>query len=104
MLFDFLSTTDRWVLAGALFFFFAIFAGVNFIYFCIKATSGFEEGPSYAPFFGGFFGVVGLLLMPAGDISDRLKWLWVPLLLDASCLPLVLSGLYYRFKKKRSRQ
>lgn len=101
MLLDFLSRTEHWVFAGILFFFFALFAGVNFIYLLARIASNFEDGPSFAPLFGGFFGVLALLLMPVGELSDRLPWVWVPLLLDTGCLPMfVLIPLYVRLKDK----
>ena len=99
MLLGFLSSTEHWILAGVLFFFFAFFAGVNLIFLPGKIASRFEHGPSFAPFFGGLFGLMGILLMPVGELSDRLPWLWVPLVLDVSCIPMVIFALYFRTKK-----
>ncbi len=99
MLLSFLSSTEHWILAGVLFFFFAFFAGANLIYLPGKIASRFEHGPSFAPFFGGLFGVLAVLLMPVGELNDRLLWCWVPLVLDASCIPMIVFALYFRIKK-----
>ena len=102
MLLSFLSQTEHWIAAGILFFFFALFAVGNGIYLIDKIASNFENGPSFGPLFGGFFGVLAVLLLPVGEVSDRLPWVWVPLLLDAGCLPMfVIIPLYVRFMDKR---
>jgi len=54
-----------------------------------------SDGPSVAPFLFGLIGIGAVLVAPFGELSDRLPWLWLPLLLDYGSGPYLLLILIY---------
>lgn len=87
-----------WFLSCILFFLFSVLATVNAVYLIGQIRSRFEYGPSLMPFFGGIFGLIAILILPVGHLSDRLFWCWLPLVFDAGSFPFVVLGLYYSKK------
>ena len=96
---EILSNTESWILSGILLSLFTLFATINFVFLLNQIRARFEYGPSLLPIFGGLFGLIGVLLMPIGEWTDRLLWCWLPLVLDAGCLPYITLGIYFSRKK-----
>ena len=96
---DFLPTSALWLFSGILFLLFILLAVVNAVYMVGQIRSRFEYGPSLLPFFGGIFGLIAIILLPVGELEQRLYWCWLPLLLDAGCLPYIVLGLYFQKRK-----
>ena len=61
----------------------------NGYYFWLGIRHPGEQTPSLGPLIGGIAGVAGLSLAPIGSFSDRLPYLWIPLVLDLG------TGLYF---------
>lgn len=59
------------------------------------------DGPSTAPLIGGLIGMVAVLAAPFGELSQRLPFLWVPLLLDYGSGPYFLMVVYYLLRGGR---
>jgi hypothetical protein len=72
----------QWIAFVLLAAVFALLAGVNAYYLILQFKAGNKPAPSLAPLIGGVAGVLALLVMPAGPISDRALWLWVPIVAD----------------------
>ena len=98
-MFDFLPTSALWLFSCTFFVLFTLLAVVNAVYMVGQIRSRFEYGPSLLPFFGGIFGLVAIILMPVGELKQRLYWSWLPLLLDVGCLPYIVLGLYFQKRK-----
>lgn len=97
---DVLPTSALWLFSGIFFFLFIILAIINAVYLVGQIHSRFEYGPSLMPFFGGIFGLIAILVLPVGELPERMWWCWLPLLLDGGCLPYIVLGLYFSKTKK----
>ena len=59
------------------------------------------DGPSFAPLLPGIVGVVAILAAPFGELSDRLSYLWIPLVVDFGSIPYFLIVVFYMIKEWR---
>ncbi len=93
-------TITRWGVGGTLLLIGAFFAVGNLI--TLVMLIAYKGSTSFAPLFGGLFGVLGLLIVP---IQGRFPWLWVPLVVDWGSFPMFawvgLTELARLVKKKR---
>ena len=59
-----------------------------------------EGGPSIAPLVFGVIGMVAVVSAPFGELSERLPYLWIPIVLDCGSGPYFLCVAYYIFKER----
>jgi len=87
----------RWILASALALVWLAFASWNAWSFLISLGFG-RPRPRYTwPLIGGLAGALAMVLCPLPGSS---LWLWVPLVLDAGCIP-VFSLLWWEARRER---
>ena len=58
--------------------------------------------PSLAPFIGGIAGLGAVIAMPVADLSVRLPYGLIPLVLDAGCLPYLAVVYWAVFSNRRA--
>lgn len=58
------------------------------------------DGPSFAPLLPGIVGVVAVLAAPFGELSDRLSYLWIPLVVDFGSIPYFLAVVFYTIRDR----
>lgn len=59
-----------------------------------------SDGPSLAPLISGAIGVVAVLSAPFGELSERLPFLWIPIVFDFGTGPYFLMVVCYLIKGK----
>jgi hypothetical protein len=63
----------------------------NFGFLRKNIRLGPNAGPAPMTIMGGLSGVLGLLILPYMEFSERLSLVWVPLVLDLDSLPFYLA-------------
>jgi len=59
------------------------------------------EGPSVAPLLFGLIGVVAVLFAPFGELSERIPFLWIPIVFDYGTGPYFLLVAYVLLTEKK---
>lgn len=57
------------------------------------------DGPSIAPLIAGAIGVVAVLSAPIGELTDRIPYIWIPMLFDCGTIPYFLLVVVTLIKK-----
>jgi hypothetical protein len=83
----------RWLIAVPLLSISLYFIVTNFRFLRENFRLGLNAGPAPMTIMGGLCGVLGLLLLPYMEFSERLTLLWIPLVLDLGSLPFYVSML-----------
>lgn len=92
----------RWILASGLGLFSFLCIVLNFSIFWRSFSGKTKERVSYVGFWGGIVGVCAIMLMPFGIWSNRLTYVWIPLVLDIGSVPSFLSmPVNFLFRKAR---
>lgn len=89
----------RWaavIFLAALFVIFAAYNGISAWERIVRQRPCW----SWAPIFGGLFGVMAVLAFPVGALTERLSYAWLPLLLDIS-IPATAIGLWLEFGRRK---
>lgn len=60
-----------------------------------------SEGPSIAPLIFGAIGVVAALSAPFGELSERIPFLWIPIVFDCGTGPYFLLVAYTMLLEKK---
>ena len=87
----------------------SIFLSALLIYLLGAAFNGYAAwrqwfkkdpaGPSIAPLIAGAIGVVAVLSAPIGALSDRIPYIWLPMLFDCGSVPHFFLVVCTLFKK-----
>ncbi len=59
-----------------------------------------SDGSSFAPLIFGVIGALAVLSAPFGELSDRLSYLWLPVVLDCGSGPYFLYVVLYAIKER----
>lgn len=94
-----MADVPRWIFVLVLTGGFLVFAAYNAWIAWERLRD--DPAPSPAPIAGGVLGLGAVLAMPLGDLGDRLPYAFIPLVLDAGCLPYLAIGLWQEFKMRR---
>lgn len=81
----------RWLIAVPLLVISLYFIVTNFRFLSENFRLGLNAGPAPMTIMGGLSGVLGILILPYLEFSDRLALIWLPLVLDLGSLPFYLS-------------
>ncbi len=81
----------RWIIAVPLLAISLYFIVTNFRFLLENFRLGLNAGPAPMTIMGGLSGVLGILILPYMEFSDRLTLIWIPLLLDLGSLPFYFS-------------
>ena len=60
-----------------------------------------SDGSSFAPLVFGAVGVVAVLSAPFGELSERLPYLWLPIILDCGSAPYFLFAILYAIRERK---
>ena len=81
----------RWIIAVPLLMVSLYFIATNFRFLRENIRLGLNAGPAPMTIIGGLSGVLGLLILPYMEFSQRLALIWLPLVLDLGCLPFYMA-------------
>ena len=85
-------------LLGLIFLALALFNAWSMV---IQVTRPGQPHVSPAPLVGGVAGMIAVLLLPIGSISQRLLFAPLPLILDLGCALYFIGGLWCIFREKK---
>ena len=90
-----MTVTDglRWLLTLPLLLVSVLFILVNLRVLVLNLRSNLNAGPAPFTLVGGLSGSIALLLLPVGDLGERIGYLWVPLFADLGTAPWYLAML-----------
>lgn len=83
----------QWVGASLLAAFFLLLSTFNLWCWFLQAKRPDRGHVSVAPLLGGVAGALALLITPLGTLEERAVWIWIPLVADVGCVPVVLLAI-----------